>query len=100
MASQRILNILKSEDCPQSCDLSPLRLPEGRPVIECRDVHFRYHDGKEAVAGVSFAIAPGEAVALCGPNGSGKTTLLKLLSGLLFPQEGAIEIGGEALDDK
>lgn len=100
MASQRILDILKSESCPQSCDLSPMALPEGRPVIECRDLHFRYHDGKEAVAGVNFKIAPGEAVALCGPNGSGKTTLLKLLSGLLYPQEGTIEIGGEPLDEK
>jgi energy-coupling factor transporter ATP-binding protein EcfA2 len=98
MASQRILDILKSESCPQACDLSPLRLPEGKAVLACRDVHFSYHDGKEAVAGVSFQIQPGESVALCGPNGSGKTTLLKLLSGLLFPQTGQIEVGGELLD--
>lgn len=100
MASQRIVDILRSATCPQNCDLTPIPTPEGTPVIECRDLHFRYHDGKEAVAGVSFSIAPGEAVALCGPNGSGKTTLLKLLTGLLAPDEGEIRLAGRVLDEE
>ena len=100
MASPRISNILKSESCPQACDLSPLPLPEHVAAVECRDVHFRYHDGKEAVAGVSFSIGRGEKVALCGPNGSGKTTLLKLITGLLTPTVGALNLGGRPLDAK
>lgn len=99
MASQRIVDILRSETCPQNCDLSPLKVPEGKAVMECRDLHFHYHDGKEAVAGVSFSVAPGESVALCGPNGSGKTTLLKLLTGLLTPDEGEVRLGGRALSE-
>ncbi len=99
MASQRIVDILRSATCPQNCDLTPTATPAGKAVLECRDLHFHYHDGKEAVAGVSFSIAPGDAVALCGPNGSGKTTLLKCLTGLLSPDEGQICLAGRALED-
>lgn len=99
-ASDRIRKILSSEACPQACDISPLPLPEGQAALECRDLHFSYHDGKEAVAGVSFKIAAGESVALCGPNGSGKTTLLKLLTGLLYADKGQVLLGGRELNAK
>lgn len=100
MNPSRIANILKSETCPQDCDLSPIPLPQGSPAVEVKDLHFSYHDGKEAVAGVSFSIMPGEAVALCGPNGSGKTTLLKLLTGLLEPSSGTLRLAGKDMDSK
>ncbi len=44
----------------------------------------------QAVAGVSFDVAPGEAVALLGPNGAGKTTLLRMLVGITRPDSGRI----------
>jgi cobalt/nickel transport system ATP-binding protein len=100
MASQRISNILQSESCPQHCDLSPLPLPEAAPAVACEGVHFSYHDGNEAVAGVSFSIGRAEKVALCGPNGSGKTTLLKLITGLLSPTAGTVRLAGRELDKK
>ncbi len=49
----------------------------------------------KALQEVSFALPPGELVALAGPNGAGKTTLLKLILGLLRPSGGTIEILGE-----
>lgn len=49
---------------------------------------------RDALAGVSFDVAPGECVALLGRNGSGKTTLVRILATLGAPGEGEIEIAG------
>ncbi|MEM7114964.1 MAG: ABC transporter ATP-binding protein, partial [Chloroflexota bacterium] len=48
---------------------------------------------------VSIDINPGEFVALVGPSGSGKTTMLAMIAGLLAPNSGSIEIGGESLSN-
>jgi ABC-2 type transport system ATP-binding protein len=56
----------------------------------------RYGD-REALRGISFEAAPGELVAITGPNGAGKTTLLSILAGILTPDSGAVEVGGEAV---
>lgn len=47
-----------------------------------------------AVAGVSFAIAPGELVGYLGPNGSGKSTTIKMLTGILHPSAGRGVVDG------
>jgi putative ABC transport system ATP-binding protein len=49
------------------------------------------------VDGISFEIAPGEAVAVYGASGSGKTTLLGLLAGLDTPSSGDVFINGSRL---
>lgn len=54
----------------------------------------------EAVKSVSFTIEPGELVAFLGPNGAGKTTTLKMLSGLLYPTGGSIQVLGQTPFDK
>jgi branched-chain amino acid transport system ATP-binding protein len=55
--------------------------------------------GLLAVSEVSFEIAPGEVLGLIGPNGAGKTTLFNLISGLLPPTRGAIELDGRDITD-
>jgi heme exporter protein A len=46
--------------------------------------------GRLVFEGVSFALAPGEALLLRGPNGAGKSSLLRLLAGFLAPSVGAL----------
>ncbi|HEV2123051.1 MAG TPA: ATP-binding cassette domain-containing protein [Chloroflexota bacterium] len=47
-----------------------------------------------AVDGISFEVAPGEVVGFLGPNGAGKTTTLKMLSGLIYPTSGQVDVLG------
>jgi ABC-2 type transport system ATP-binding protein len=49
---------------------------------------------KEAVRGVSFAVAKGESFGLLGPNGAGKSTTIAMISGLLQPNSGEIFVSG------
>lgn len=49
---------------------------------------------KEAVRDISFSVEKGEMIGFLGPNGAGKTTTLKMLSGILYPTGGRIEVDG------
>jgi ABC-2 type transport system ATP-binding protein len=55
---------------------------------------FKAYGAVQAVADLSFEIAPGEVFGLLGPNGAGKTTTVESIVGLLAPDAGSIEIGG------
>lgn len=67
------------------------------PVAAFRDLSFGY-DSRRVIDRVSFEIPKGQVVALMGGSGVGKTTLLRLISGLIAPQQGRVEVFGQALD--
>jgi iron complex transport system ATP-binding protein len=55
--------------------------------------------GSPVLAGLNFALNPGELLVLAGPNGGGKTTLLKTLGGYLPPLSGKVRIGNRDLGE-
>lgn len=52
------------------------------------------HEDRWVLRGISFEVEKGEAIGLIGQNGCGKSTLLKLLSKIMYPDVGTIEIEG------
>ncbi|MBI5132446.1 MAG: ABC transporter ATP-binding protein [Rhodopseudomonas palustris] len=53
------------------------------------------YSGVHAVRDVSFAVRPGEILALIGPNGAGKSTCFNMLNGQIRPDAGSIKLAGE-----
>ena len=52
------------------------------------------YDDVVAVDKLTFTIERGEVVGFLGPNGAGKTTTLKMITGLLYPTSGSVEVAG------
>jgi ATP-binding cassette, subfamily B, bacterial len=87
------LDLLDTEaDVRDAPDAIPLRQPEGRIAFE--DVRFSYTGREHTLDAISFAVEPGETVALVGPTGAGKTTLMSLLLRFYDVDSGCIRIDG------
>ena len=71
-------------------------MDRSEPLILVENVSFSFN-GLEVIQNVSFAISPGDFVALIGPNGSGKTSLIRMILGILKPSTGRIVLLGEEL---
>ncbi|MEK4286291.1 MULTISPECIES: ABC transporter ATP-binding protein [Paenibacillus] len=57
--------------------------------------HRTYHKEFKALNGISFKVEKGDALGILGKNGSGKSTLLKLITGVLSPSSGSIQVKGK-----
>lgn len=76
----------------------PAQLPELKGQLRLREVAYQYSGNSEsALHGINVQIQAGEIVAIVGPSGSGKSTLIKLMSALLFPTHGEVEVDGVPL---
>jgi CCR4-NOT complex subunit CAF16 len=71
------------------------------PVIEVRDLRFRYRgDPREVLDGVSLTVARGRRVLVIGANGAGKTTLLRIIAGKHMVDASCVRVlGGSAFHD-
>ena len=96
-AVQRFVEVIdKPIDIAEQEKLQHIENPAGK--LEFKDVHFRYADApknqSDLIDGVSFAVQPGESVAIIGVTGSGKSTLTSLSTRLYDVTSGSIEIDG------
>ena len=64
-------------------------------MIRFDQVHKRYANGREALAGVSFAIEDGEMAFLTGHSGAGKSSILKLIALIERPTRGQVFVGDQ-----
>ena len=66
-------------------------------MIRFEQVHKRYATGRQALAGLSFAVQAGEMAFLTGPSGAGKSTILKLIALIERPSRGQVVVGDQDL---
>lgn len=57
--------------------------------------HKNYHRDFYALSGLSFEVKKGETVGIIGTNGSGKSTILKIITGVLTPTTGQVDVNGK-----
>ncbi|SOC39086.1 energy-coupling factor ABC transporter ATP-binding protein [Ureibacillus acetophenoni] len=73
-------------------------------ILSFNNVSFSYtpevEDARKAVQNVSFTVNEGEWISIVGHNGSGKSTMVKIISGLLFPQEGEVRVMKNVLSEE
>ena len=91
---ERVDEVLVQPDAPGADRTPPATLPDGPLGLELRGVTFGYDPEHTVLHDVSFAIAPGERVALVGATGSGKSTINHLTVGLAAPSSGEVLVGG------
>ncbi len=84
--------------CTIECDtLGKLYRFYPNPRTRFLDAIFRrsHYQAFWALKQITFSVARGESLGIIGQNGAGKSTLLKILSGVLFPTEGRVQIAGK-----
>ncbi len=92
-AAERIFDLL---DQPVTMveSVYALPLPPVQGAIRFEDVEFGYEPEKPVLHGVSFAVEPGQVLALVGPSGAGKTTIANLIPRFFDVDRGRISVDG------
>jgi energy-coupling factor transport system ATP-binding protein len=75
------------------------------PILQLKDISFRYAPGHETIKGISLSVEKGEMVSIVGKNGAGKSTLSKIICGFEKPRSGSIlfkeqDITGDTIKER
>jgi ATP-binding cassette, subfamily B, multidrug efflux pump len=97
IASERVFKVLDNEDSAvNEGGHIPVSI-QGK--VEFDKVWFAYIDEQYVLKNISFAINPGETLAIVGHTGSGKTSIISLLNRLYHIQKGSIKIDDKNIED-
>src|SRR5215207_1627606 len=66
-------------------------------ILQLRNLK-KYFATQKAVDDISLSVERGQIFGLLGPNGAGKTTLIRMITGIFYPDEGAIIFDGKKFD--
>lgn len=92
MSQQTIENAITVKDVTKIYKL--YEKPIDRLKESLNPVHKEYHRKFYALNNISFEVKKGETVGIIGTNGSGKSTILKIITGVLTPTTGEVEVDG------
>lgn len=77
---------------------APMQLPAAKGELRVENLHITAPSSRTPLLqGISFNLAPGEAMAILGPTGAGKSTLARALCGIHQPASGSVRLDGAAL---
>ena len=87
----RTLNELLDETPP---DIALTQLPRPGGSLQVEGLAVTDGSGRPIIANFTFAVSPGEVIAIVGPSGAGKSTLVRALSGAVIPAAGIVRFDG------
>ena len=91
----RISEILGMETDLVTIPGTAMHTPATATLLEFRNVHFGYPEGKEILHNISLTLEKGKTYALVGPTGGGKTTTASLIARLYDPTKGTVLLDGK-----
>ncbi len=97
-AANSVFRVIDAVAAPPAVPMAPPPPKTSEIVFDNVSVHYPGAD-QASLSHLSFAVHPGEVVALVGRSGSGKSTALNALLGFVRPTSGAIRVGGIDLAD-
>lgn len=73
---------------------SPAHPKDTEVLLDIKDIHFTYSNGKNVLKGITLSVHKGEMISIVGTNGAGKSTFSKVICGFEIPQSGSLILNG------